>query len=205
MFGRKKESHEATPTAEVVSHPEREGAKNRPTPKRREAQAANRRPIVPNDRKAARKADRARMREQRERERVALATGDDRYLPARDAGPVRRYVRDLVDARFNLGELYLPAMLLLLFGIFLPPLLTTDPEQRLQWNFYVSFALYGLILLIALDTFMLWRKVKPAVMDRFGQDTPLRGLLAYSFSRSVNLRRWRRPKPAVSRGESPRP
>ena len=34
------------------------------------------------------------------KQREALANGDERYLPARDKGPVRRFVRDYVDSRF---------------------------------------------------------------------------------------------------------
>ena len=33
--------------------------------------------------------------------------------PARDAGPERRYVRDYIDARFNVGELMLPVSVLI--------------------------------------------------------------------------------------------
>ena len=36
------------------------------------------------------------------RERMAM--GDDSYLPARDRGPVRKLVRDVVDARRNLAR-----------------------------------------------------------------------------------------------------
>ena len=82
--------------------------KGRPTPKRKEAEAANKRPLVPVDRKSAAKAAREAQRERREREYKAMQTGDERYLPARDRGPVRRYVRDYVDARYSLGEFFLP-------------------------------------------------------------------------------------------------
>ena len=46
--------------------------------------------------------------------RQAMRTGDDRYLPARDKGPVRRFIRDYVDSRFSFIELMIPLMLVVL-------------------------------------------------------------------------------------------
>ena len=40
-----------------------------------------------------------------------MVTGDDRHLPARDRGPVRRFVRDYVDARRTMLEYMLPGVL----------------------------------------------------------------------------------------------
>ncbi len=81
MFGRKKDAA----TAPTVTQ-ERPGAKNRPTPKRSVAEAANKRPLVPTDRKNAGKASREQLRDQRARQRQAMLSGDERHLPARDAG-----------------------------------------------------------------------------------------------------------------------
>ncbi len=47
--------------------------------------------------------------------------GDERYLLARDQGPVRRFVRDLVDARRNVLGLFMPSALTLLFVMFAVP------------------------------------------------------------------------------------
>ena len=43
-----------------------------------------------------------------------MKTGDERYLPARDQGPVRRFVRDFVDARFSFVELMMPLLVVTL-------------------------------------------------------------------------------------------
>ena len=40
-----------------------------------------------------------------------MRDGDERYYPARDKGPERRFVRDFVDARFSLVELVIPLLL----------------------------------------------------------------------------------------------
>ena len=56
-------------------------------------------------------ARRAAMTERRER----MMAGDDAYLLPRDKGPVRRYVRDIVDSRRNVLGLFMPAALGLIF------------------------------------------------------------------------------------------
>ena len=43
----------------------------------------------------------------------ALRAGDERHLPARDRGPVKKYARDLVDARRSVAEFFLPLALLI--------------------------------------------------------------------------------------------
>ena len=55
VLGRKKA---AEPAVTVQDRVERAGAKNRPTPSRREQEAARKRPLVPTDRKAAAKSAR---------------------------------------------------------------------------------------------------------------------------------------------------
>ena len=40
--------------------------------------------------------------------------GDERYMMARDKGPVKRFVRDFVDARLSIAELLLPILVLAL-------------------------------------------------------------------------------------------
>jgi hypothetical protein len=93
--------------------------KGRPTPKRSEAEASRRTKVtVPKDRKEASKQSRERMRAEREKQRTALIAGDERYLPARDKGPVRRFARDYVDSRWSLAEFFLPyAVLVLILSI----------------------------------------------------------------------------------------
>ena len=70
--------------------------KGAPTPRRKDQEAARKRPLVPNDRKAARDANRTAQADQRLKKREAMNTGDERYLPFRDKGPQKRFVRDFV-------------------------------------------------------------------------------------------------------------
>jgi len=192
VFGRKKQQDE-TPSP-VQERPQREGAKNRPTPKRRDQEAARKRPLVQADRKSAKAADRAARRENAQKMREAMMTGDERHLPPRDKGPVRRFVRDSVDARFNLGEWLLPLMLAVLaLSLF-----------AAEWATYVFVGVYLLIIAAIVDAVLLWRRTRKKILVRFGEDTPTRGLAMYTVMRCFQIRRTRMPKPMVERGDAPR-
>jgi len=169
--------------------------KGRPTPKRNVAQAANKRPLVPNDRKAARKAQREKSRIDRERAYQAMQTGDERYMPAKDKGPVRRYVRDFVDARWTLGEFFLPVAFIFLFATFFT-------QQYPGLSIIVMLGLYGFLLLTVIDSWLLWRSLKKRLNAKFGE-VP-RGLVMYTVTRAYQLRRSRLPKPmSKKRGNYP--
>jgi hypothetical protein len=187
MFGRGKSG------SAVEAPEERPGAKNRPTTKRSVAQARNRRPLVPDDRKTAGRGSREQMREQRIKTRQAMLNGDERYLPARDQGPQKRFVRDFVDARWNFGEVLLPVLVIVLVISF----------TRIQQATVFAFILmYGLVLLVFLDCMWMLTRLRRALRDRFG--AAQRGLGLYAILRSAQIRRWRMPRPMVTRGQQPR-
>lgn len=169
--------------------------KGRPTPKRDVAQAANKRPLVPNDRKAAKKTQREKSRVDRERAYQAMQTGDERYMPAKDKGPVRRYIRDFVDARWNLGEFFLPVAFIFLFATFFT-------QSYPQLGIMVMLGLYGFLFLTIIDAWLLWRSLKKRLAAKFGE-VP-RGLVMYTVMRAYQLRRSRLPKPmSKKRGSYP--
>ena len=88
------------------------GGKGRPTPTRREAEAAARaRAKVPRTRKEIAAAQKLARQESSSKMRSAMKTGDERYLPARDRGPVKHFIRDYVDSRFSFVELMIPVLL----------------------------------------------------------------------------------------------
>lgn len=76
--------------------------KGRPTPKMKQAQARNLRPLVPPDRKASAKAAKERIRKREDEEYEAMRTGDINRMPKAERLPWRVYIRDYVDARRNL-------------------------------------------------------------------------------------------------------
>lgn len=198
VFGRDKTTTqgatrvEASTTAETPVSPvkERPGAKNRPTPKRKDQEAARRRPLVETDRKAAKAANKQRAREARLAQRAAAERGDDSALPARDRGPEKRYIRDRVDSRLNIGEIALPLMLVAVIVMFVP-----NPSIQ-----SLGLIIVWAVLLIALfDAIFMWRSTKKRLIQKFGAAP--RGGAGYAIMRAMQIRRGRFPRPAVKRGE----
>lgn len=139
------------------------------------------------ERRAEKAANRARMTECRER----MMAGEEAYLLPRDRGPVRRYVRDVVDSRRNLLGLFMPSALTLLFVMFAVP----------QVQFYLSPAMLILLALMTIDAIILGRKVGRLVDTKFPSNTESRWRLGlYAAGRASQIRRLRAPRPQVERG-----
>jgi hypothetical protein len=170
--------------------------KGRPTPKRSEAQSQRRRAqSTPLDRKEAAKRQREARRADLARQREALASGDERYLPVRDKGPVRRFVRDFVDSRFAIAEFFLPmAVVILVLSLF------GNANRSLQ---NISLLLWlGVIIMIVIDSIGISIRLRKQLNERFPNE-PKRGAVAYGLMRTLQMRRLRLPKPQVKRGERP--
>jgi hypothetical protein len=168
--------------------------KGRPTPKRSQAQSQRR--SVANTsttRKEAAKRQREERRAAMERQRQALASGDERFLPARDKGPVRKFARDFVDSRFNIAEWFLPMAVVIL----VLSMVQVAPLQNVALLLWLV-----VIVLIVLDSVFTAVRLKKALRERFA-DEPKRGAVAYALMRSLQMRRLRLPKPRVKRGERP--
>lgn len=168
--------------------------KGRPTPKRSEAEAHRKtRVVVPKDRKEAARQSRERARSAREKQRTALLEGDERYLPARDKGPVRKFARDYVDARWSLAEFFLPAAVVIL-------ILSVVRVPTLQLLSTVLFLLF--FVLVVLDFVRLGLGLRKQLGERFaGQNS--KGAVAYGLMRILQMRRLRLPKPQIQRGAKP--
>jgi len=192
VFSRNKAATPAAPAdpvteaAKIEQAGEPSNGKGRPTPKRSEAQARNKRPLVPADRKAAAKAARERQREERARQYKAMQEGDERYMPPRDQGPQRRYVRDYVDARWNIAEFFLPVALVFV-------LVNFAVAQLPALAFYVLIALYAVVLIAIGDAFFMWQRLKRRLQAKFG--VVERGTAMYAIMRAFQIRRSRMPKP----------
>ncbi|MFF1653746.1 DUF3043 domain-containing protein [Streptomyces sp. NPDC058255] len=173
-------------------HPQ--APKGRPTPKRSEAQTQRRSVAnTPTTRKEAAKRQRDDRRAQMERQRQALASGDERYLPARDKGPVRKFARDFVDSRFCVAEFFLPLAVVIL-------VLSMVRVGSLQ-NIALLLWLV-VIVLIVVDSIGTAIRLKKQLSARF-PDLPKKGAVAYALMRTLQMRRLRLPKPQVKRGERP--
>ena len=167
--------------------------KGQATPTRKQQEAARQRPLVPNDRKLAAKQARAKSLVARDRARIGLAAGDDKYLPQRERGPQKRYARDYIDARFNVGEFMIPVMFLVI-------LLTFFPDPSVQT--YGILALWGFFIIAILDCIVLGFVLTRKVEAKFGSDKAER-VRWYAAMRALQLRPMRLPKPQVKRGQYP--
>jgi hypothetical protein len=204
VFGRSRSGATQVPAQTAApAVGQKQGGKGRPTPRRREAEQRNRHPVVasprlsPNatkeERKAARAAQREALAAERVKAREAMVTGDERHLPAQHRGPARRWARDYVDSRWNLGELLLPtAFVVLLLGLV--------PRLQVVTVFLVP-ALYVFALAVVVNGYFMARRVNRIAVQRFGESA--RGVGRYAALRSAQVRRFRMPKPMVKRGESP--
>lgn len=139
------------------------------------------------ERRAERAASRARMSDRRER----MMAGEEAYLLPRDQGPIRRYVRDVVDSRRNALGLFMPSALALLFVMFAVP----------QLQPYMSPAMLVLMAVMGIDGIILGRKVSKLVDAKFPDNTESRWKLGlYAAGRASQMRRMRAPRPQVERG-----
>ena len=141
------------------------------------------------ERRAERTASRARMTDRRER----MMAGDEAYLLPRDQGPVRRYVRDVVDGRRNVLGLFMPSALGLLAFMFGLP----------QLQYYMSPAMLAIMTVMTIDGIILGRKVGKLVDAKFPSNTESHWKLGiYAAGRASQMRRMRSPRPQVERGAS---
>ena len=176
------------PEAPVVEEPVI--GKGRATPSRRERETARRQPLVASDRKAARRVSKGRQAEARERARVGLANGEERYLPVRDRGPQRRYARDVLDSQWTIGEFLIPVFVIFFAATLFAP--------TAAWLF---LPLYGFLALTILDGLIRAAMIRRRLTARYGKDAVQRGLNLYVVMRSAQFRGLRMPKPQVKRGQ----
>ena len=171
------------------------GAKGRPTPTRKEAEAARReRAKAGMDKKAAKKLLRERQAESNARIRAGMRAGDEKYLPARDQGPIKRFVRDYIDARLSIAEFLLPLLVVIMV------LQYSGSAALVQ----TSSQLWGVtLLMVTLDTGWLLFRIKRALRAKF-PDESLKGTTFYTILRVLQLRWLRMPKPQVKIGGAPR-
>lgn len=184
--------------------------KGRPTPKRSDSQR-RRGPVGPapmtakearerrkrnkdgtKKSKAERKAEAAERRSQMSDRREKMMAGDEAYLMPRDRGPVRRYVRDRVDSRRHLLGLFMPLALVMIVTMFMAPFIQA----------IVSLAMLVMVAVMAVEGFVLGRKINREVRERFDDVRDSRFSLGfYAFVRASQLRKMRTPRPQVAVGD----
>jgi hypothetical protein len=178
-------NNQATPepaAATVDSAPT--GKKDRPTPTRKEAEAARRQRLTTT---LSKKEARAVASRQSRAQRL-------KAVSAREAVPERVLMRDYIDARFNLGEFLLPAVVVIL-------LVTVVGSYWPSVTLISTVAMYLFILGVFVDGYLMWRGFKKVLAARLPKASP-KGLLMYGMARSTQIRRFRSPAPRIKRGEA---
>ena len=191
--GRKSSAETTTdPSQDLTDQLVKASGKGRPTPKRNEAQGRRQGPPPPppTTRKEAYRRMRTSQAANRGTARAAAARGDENYLPARDRGPVRRLVRNVVDTRRNIGSLFLLIAALAVVSFFV---------RNAYVQTYTSLLLMVFFLFFIADSYLLSRRIKKELAEKLPKENP-KGAVWYGVSRSTMIRRWRFPKPEVSEG-----
>jgi DUF3043 family protein len=181
---------ETTTPPDLTHH--QPGTKGRPTPTRKEAEAAAKaRAKPPRTRRGQVAAQRAVKGESSQRVRQGMRNGEEKYLLARDKGPVRRFIRDFVDTRFSFIELIIP-------------LLVVTMVLGYSGNAALASAgnaiLFGSILLVILDMLMLRFRLRRQLATRF-PDEPVKGTTYYAVTRAMQMKFMRLPKPKLKIGQ----
>ena len=188
LFGRTRT--EAPAPAEKV------GGKGRPTPTRKEAEAAARaRAKVPRTRKeiaaAQKSAQRSAKTESSKTIRQGMKSGDERYLLARDKGPVRRFTRDYIDRRFSFVELLIPILIVTM-------VLGYSGNPRLAG--IGNTILLAMVALVIVDIIILRRRLGHEIAARF-PDASTKGITYYAITRALQMKFMRLPKAQIKIGE----
>jgi hypothetical protein len=181
-----------TPPPSPVDDDDVAPTKGHRTPTRKEQEAARKRPLVPSDRRLAAKQSRGQVQAARERARVGMAAGEEKYLPARDKGPQKRYVRDYIDARFSLGEFLLPLLLVTILSYFFEAIAP-----------YVLVGVWAVIIVLVIEGIVVGMLLQRRLAAKFGAGKVERGVRWYAFMRMIQMRVLRLPKPQVKRGQFP--
>ncbi|MEV8631892.1 DUF3043 domain-containing protein [Streptosporangium sp. NPDC051023] len=199
MFRRTQTTADDSPVS--VNDPKPAG-KGRPTPKRRDAEGRRRQPVnAPQNRKEAYKQLRERQANDRVKAREGMLRGEERYLPARDQGPARKFARDWVDSRRLASQYFLPFSLLILLLTWIP-----FPEA-VRGQVYVAVITVGWPLMmvgVLLTSFWVSWKVKKLASEKFPGDN-LKGVGFYAAMRALQIRKLRFPPPTVLPGGKPVP
>jgi Protein of unknown function (DUF3043) len=137
------------------------------------------------------------LRDDRRRERTealqGMRKGDERYLMARDRGPERRLVRDIVDSRRNIGSYFIIGALIVLVGS-ITKVSIVVLVSNILW--------FALALLMVIDSLLIARRVKRLVRERFPKtDQRIGSLQLYGVMRALQFRRFRTPNPQVTIGD----
>jgi uncharacterized membrane protein len=122
-----------------------------------------------------------------------MRSGDERYLGARDRGPERRMVRDIIDSRRNAGTLFLMSAVVYFVGLIVP---------SVQVKAAITALWLTVLILLIVDSTIIGVRIHKLMRERFPDSTQkTSSLVFYGATRATMIRRWRSPKPLVEVGD----
>lgn len=202
LFKKKSVSETKSQSADAASVPASGSRQKKgPTPPRKVQEAKNYRGIIGGDKKAAKARAREESRRQMELEQEGMRTGREDLLPTMHKGPAKRFVRDFVDSRHTFSEWMMPALLIVMFGglIIVSLVSQHNKELAIQINTWSMIITYVLLILGIVEGTILARMARNKAVKKLGETKIPRGLRWYAFSRLIMPRRWRQPRPQVTR------
>jgi hypothetical protein len=163
------------------------------TPKRQTTQRRQTTAAAPANRREAYKQMRDRQRVERAEAQAGMKAGDERYLLARDRGPERALVRNIVDSRRTAGTWFFGGAIIVFIG--------STGAMPAYINLAANLLWAILAVIVVIDSILISRKVKKLVTERLPNTTQRLGsLYLYGIMRALTFRRMRVPKPAVELG-----
>jgi hypothetical protein len=120
-----------------------------------------------------------------------MRAGEEKYLLARDKGPVRRFIRDFVDSRFSFIELLIPLLVVTM---------VLGYSGNDAFASFGSALLFGAILLVVMDMLLLRFRLRRQLAARF-PDAPTKGTTYYAVTRAMQMKFMRLPKAQVKIGQ----
>jgi hypothetical protein len=205
LFRRKSADLVSDATATVTSEAERSAA-TKPksytpskkelgvaTPKRTSGQRRHDTAAAPANRREAYKQMRERQRTDRAEASAGMRAGDERYLLARDRGPERALVRNIVDSKRTAGTWFFAGAIIVFIGS------TGNMPRAVQLAANLLWAVLAIAVII--DSMLISRRIKKLVTERFPKTTQRMGsLYLYGVMRGLTFRRMRVPKAQVELG-----
>src|ERR1700722_841937 len=194
-----------TPEAPVKSKPPVQAGKGRPTPKRSVAEANRYRTITgsttsgrgpaaaPDPRRKLTPDEKAKARDDRNRQLQAMRKGEEWALGPRDRGAAKKLARDYVDAHRRPMEFYMYALIVLIIALF-------AGKSNTAVGTYMQIFLLVIIAVIVVDALLLRRSIFKVLHERLPNEST-RGLSFYAIMRALQLRRFRTPAPRLKPGD----
>jgi hypothetical protein len=151
---------------------------------------------APENRREAYKQVKDRQRSERAEAAAGARSGDPRYMLARDRGPEKKLVRNIVDSRRTVGSWFIVGAVIVLLGS------SKSLPTQVQIASNLLWAL--LAISVVIDSVLITRRIKRLVGERFPKSTVRLGsLYMYGVMRGLSFRWMRSPKPAVALGTKP--